>query len=378
MRKNFTVVDTPASLKRLAADLKRETVIACDLEADSMYHYQEKVCLLQIATENLTAVVDPLAVQNIAPLKQLFQNPKIRKIFHGADYDVRSMYRDFRIEINNLFDTELACRFLGMRSTGLEPVLKKMFGVKLDKKFQKRDWSQRPLPDNMLRYAAGDTIYLVDLSKILIQKLEEKGRLTWVTEECDILSRVRPAPADNGPLYLRFKGAGRLSRRNLALLEGLLDFRKHLAQKRDKPLFKIIGNEALMKIVAASPLNLDDLKAANALSRRQINVIGKKIIRIVHSAMDIPPKNLPSYPKQRAPATDPAVPKRIQVLKNERDARAKTLKMNPAQLFSKSLMVTIAAAKPQRPGQLDQIPEMREWQKSEFGEKIISLLKSCP
>ncbi|MBW1842045.1 MAG: ribonuclease D, partial [Deltaproteobacteria bacterium] len=249
MRKNFTVVDTPASLKRLAADLKRETVIACDLEADSMYHYQEKVCLLQIATENLTAVVDPLAVQNMAPLKQLFQNPKIRKIFHGADYDVRSLYRDFRIEINNLFDTELACRFLGMRSTGLEPVLKKMFGVKLDKKFQKRDWSQRPLPDNMLRYAAGDTIYLVDLSKILIQKLEEKGRLTWVTEECDILSRVRPAPPDNGPLYLRFKGAGRISRRNLAVLEGLLGFRKHLAQKRDKPLFKIIGNEALMKIV---------------------------------------------------------------------------------------------------------------------------------
>jgi len=212
MTEKFTTIDTLSSLENLAVILEKESVIACDLEADSMYHYKEKVCLLQIATNQCTYVVDPLAIGQLDSLKPMFADPKIRKIFHGADYDIRSLFRDFHIEINNLFDTELACRFLGIRATGLEPVLKKMFNVTLDKKFQKRDWSRRPLPDQMLRYAAGDTTYLVDLSNILLKGLEEKGRFFWVMEECEILSRVRPAPpVDGRPLYMKFKGAGRLS-----------------------------------------------------------------------------------------------------------------------------------------------------------------------
>ena len=372
------MVRTRSSLKDLAAELERATVIGCDLEADSMYHYKEKVCLLQLATEHLTAVVDPLVIQDLDPLKPFFLNPKIRKVFHGADYDVRSLYRDFKIEINNLFDTELACRFLGIRATGLDAVLKKFFSVNLDKKFQKRDWSQRPLPDNMLRYAARDTIYLVDLSMFMTKALEEKGRLDWVTEECDILSRVRPAPANNGPLFLKFKGAGRLNRRNLAVLEGLLAFRQRVAQEKDKPLFKIIGNDAVMKIVTAKPVDMKGLKAVNALSQRQIRLFGRQIIQIVHDALKVPQRNLPVYPRKKPPATDPAVPNRIKALKRWRDARAKSLKINPALLFNKSLLTAIASAKPRHFKQLDQIGDMRKWQKTEFGKEIIALMKKIP
>jgi len=376
MPEKINIITSLSALKSLARNLAKSTVVACDLEADSMYHYKEKVCLLQLATEQVTAVVDPLAVPNLDPLKPLFRNPGIRKVFHGADYDVRSLYRDFQIEINNLFDTELACRFLGARSTGLEPVLKKVFGVVLDKKYQKRDWSRRPLPEAMLRYAARDTIYLVDLSKILLLQLIEKQRFTWVTEECEILSRVRATSTDNKPLYQKFKGAGRLSRRNLAVLEGLLQFRQSVAKKKDRPLFKVIGSDAIKKIVARRPVDMKTLKGAKALSPRQVEMFGSNIIDIIKTAMAIPPKELPTYPRSRPPALDPAVPNRIQNLKNWRDAKAKTLKMNPPLLLTKSLMATIAGAKPTHMGQFTKLPEMRDWQKEEFGKEIIALFKN--
>jgi len=378
MTDRINIITSHSGLRALAKELSKSTVVACDLEADSMYHYREKVCLLQLATERLTAVVDPLAVPNLDPLKPLFENPGIRKVFHGSDYDIRSLHRDFQIEILNLFDTELACRFLGARSTGLEPVLKRVFGVTLDKKYQKRDWSRRPLPEDMLRYAARDTIYLVDLSKILLLQLIEKQRFTWVTEECEILSRVRIAPTDDKPLYLKFKGAGRLNRRNLAVLEGLLQFRNRIAKKKDRPLFKVMGSDSIKNLVARRPTNKKSLKAAKILSPRQIEMFGSDIINIIKTAMDIPSKDLPSYPRKRPPAIDPAVPKRIQCLKAWRDAKARELKINPPLLFTKSLMASIAGANPTQLGQFTGLPEMRNWQIEEFGKEIIALFKEMP
>ena len=378
MTEKFTIIDTCASLEKLAGNLEKASIIACDLEADSMYHYREKVCLLQMATHSGTYVVDPLAIGQLDPLKPLFADPKKRKIFHGADYDIRSLFRDFHIEIGNLFDTEMACRFLGIRSTGLEPVLKKRFNVSLDKKFQKRDWSQRPLSDQMLCYAASDTTYLVELSEILAKELTDKGRLSWVREECDILTRVRPAPADNGPLYLKFKGAGRLNRRNLAVLEGLLVFRQCVARKKDKPLFKIISNEALLKIVAARPNDLKDLKKAKALSPKQNAMFGNNIIQIVRTTLETPSKDLPAYPRRKSPPIKPTAPNRINVLKTWRDNKAKALKLNPALLFNKSLLAAIAHTRPLAMRQFDAIAEMKEWQKKEFGKEIIAQLKTVP
>ena len=117
---SYEFIDTSYGLIRLARRLAPQSVIAVDLEADSMHHFHEKVCLLQLAAEGVNAVVDPLAIGHLAPLASLLADPGIRKVFHGADYDVRCLYRDFQIEIENLFDTQLACRFLGFKATGLE------------------------------------------------------------------------------------------------------------------------------------------------------------------------------------------------------------------------------------------------------------------
>ena len=140
----YAIISARAELAAQVQRLQKHKIIGVDLEADSLYHFKEKVCLLQIAAGSLNIVIDPLQIKDLTTLKPLFKNPNIQKVFHGADYDIRSLFRDFKITVNNLFDTQLACRFLGMNETSLEAVIRRWFQVNLNKKYQRKDWSKRP------------------------------------------------------------------------------------------------------------------------------------------------------------------------------------------------------------------------------------------
>ncbi|QTA93081.1 ribonuclease D [Desulfonema magnum] len=371
----YQIINTESELRELATALEKEKTVAVDLEADSMYHFKEKVCLLQIAAKQANIIIDPLQINDLSPLKPIFFRHDIRKIFHGADYDVRSLYRDFNIEINNLFDTQIACRFLGIPETGLEAVLQKQFHISLDKKYQKKDWSQRPLPEDMMDYAAKDAVYLVPLAKLLEKRLEKKGRLSWVYEECHDLSKVRCASSDDDPLYLRFKGAGRLRPRNLAVLESLLQFRKQIAEKKDKPLFKIFGNNSLMRIATAKPVTLQHLERIKALSRKQTAMYGDIIVARVRKALKIPAKDLPVYPRKKGPVLSPKVPERVKAIKRWRDARAKKLDIDPALICNKALISVIAVQNPRNTEEIESIEEMKNWQQEAFGRDIVTVLR---
>jgi ribonuclease D len=376
MGTNYKLIDTEAGLRKAVRTLEKGKAVAVDMEADSMYHFQVKVCLVQMATDKSTIVVDTLQLKNLSPLKPLFSNPDIKKIFHGSDYDVRSLFRDFNIEINNLFDTELACRFLGIKETGLEAVMEKYLNITLDKKCQRKDWSQRPLPQEMINYAAGDVIYLLRLAQVCEKELEKKGRMDWVLEECDYLSKVRPVLSDNDPLFLKFKGAGRLKSKSLAVLEALLQFRKSIAEKKDKPLFKIIGNDSIMKIVTAKPATLRRLKGTKALSEKQIHMYGNDLIEVVAGALKIPEDKLPVYPNKKVQRLPCEVPERITALKSWRSSKVRALKIDPGIICNNALIASIAIQNPLDRIGMGRIKEMKNWQKKEFGQEIISLLKS--
>lgn len=374
MEADYQIIDTVTELEKIARILEREKTIAIDLEADSMFHFKEKVCLIQVASKNRSIVIDPLQIKDLSSLKSLFAGYDIQKIFHGADYDVRSLYRDFNIEINNLFDTELACRFLGIKETGLEAVLKKFFKINLDKKYQKKDWSKRPLPQEMIDYAARDVIGLVPLAEILEKELDNKGRLSWVHEECDYLSKVRPALSDDEPLFMKFKGAGRLKPRSLAVLKALLQFRKKVAEKKDKPLFKIIGNSALMKITLARPVTLRRLKGTKALSNRQISIYGNALVETINTAIKTPEDKLPVYPRKKTPVLSHRVPERVKELKKWRNKKAKELEVDSAIICNNALITSIAVLNPSNSNSLETIKNMKNWQKKEFGKEIIAVL----
>ena len=375
MEIDYQIIDTMAELKTIAKILEKEETIAIDLEADSMFHFKEKVCLIQVATEKRNIIIDPIRLKDLSPLKPLFFSPDIRKIFHGADYDVRSLYRDFNINITHLFDTEVACRFLGLRETGLETVLNKYFNIHLNKKYQKKDWSKRPLPQEMINYAIRDVICLIPLTKILIHELEKMGRLSWVIEECELLSNVRPVTPDDGPLFLKFRGAGRLKSRSLAVLEALLRFRKNIARKKDRPFFRIIGNEALMKIAIEKPMTLRRLKGSKVLSAKQINMWGNDIIDIIGHALNLPENKLPVYPRKTAPVVPAYITHRAKALKKWRDKKAEDIDIDPGLLCNKALINTIAIKNPTYKKGLAKIQEMKQWQINELGKDIVTVLR---
>ena len=372
---NSRLVDSASDLEAFARQAARADRVAVDLEADSMFHYREKVCLVQMAANGDTVVIDPLKVPDLSPLKPVFSDEHILKVFHGADYDIRSLYRDFGITINNLFDTQLACMYLGHPATSLESVVAQRFGVELDKKYQKKDWSQRPLPKEMVAYAASDVIYLIPLAEALMAELAALGRLTWVQEGCLTLSRVRAPENNTNPMFLRFRGAGRLSPRQLAVLEALLHVRDALAQLKDRPLFKVLGNAVLLKIAMTMPADYEELKGLHVLTHKQLNMHGQALWTAVQGALQLPADQLPKYPRRKTPRLSPRIPNRVKALRAWRDRLASEMNLDPALLLNKAMLRELAELNPRSLSDLDQVPNLCQWQARAFGEQIISVLK---
>jgi ribonuclease D len=371
----YDIVSTPADLQSLAAELEVETAFGVDLEADSMYHFQEKVCLLQLASGQRNVLVDTIALNDLSPLKPAFRSPDIRKVFHGSDYDVRCLYRDFDIRVSSLFDTQVACRFLGLKETSLESVVKKLFGVALDKKYQRKDWSRRPLSREMLAYAATDVCYLLPLARTLEAELTAKDRLAWVGEECRLLSKVRPSVGEDGPLFMHCKGAGKLDPRGLAVLEQLLKLRRTIAQRKDRPLFKVFSHDALLRLAEVRPAKPGELEKTGALSPSQMERHGNDILAVIQKAQRLPTAELPRYPFRKPKPVPAAVSNRIQLLRRWRENQARRLKIEPSLICSKAAMAAIAERRPSKPEDLAEISELRSWQRKSFGRGIIAALQ---
>ncbi len=371
----YQYINTQKDLETFVRQARHAEMIALDIEGDSMFHYQEKVCLIQMAANGHTVVIDPLALDDLSSIKPILENPDIPKVIHGADYDVRSIYRDFGIKITNLFDTQLASMYMGWTETSLEAVVGRHFGVELDKKYQKKNWSRRPLPEEMVTYAAADVVYLAPLAQHLTRELERMGRLQWVTEECRLLCGVRPSKNNDGPMFLKFKGAGRLEPRQLAILETLLQMRNAIARQKDRPLFKVISNVALKKIALAMPSSLKQLQASGALSDRQYDMYAKAVMEAVRNARRIPKDQLPIYPRQRSPRVPRKVPARVKALRSWRDAKAEQLDLNASLLLNRALIKAIAVENPATKTALSKVDGIHQWQVDAFGDGILKVLQ---
>jgi ribonuclease D len=370
------LIENDVDLNEIVAELRKEPAIGVDLEADSMFHYQEKICLLQISTRAQNIVIDPLSVQDISPLAPVFKDPQIRKIFHGADYDIRSLYRDFGIEVNSLFDTQVAARFLGVRETGLASLLKVRFDVLSDKKYQKKDWSQRPLPEAMLKYAVQDVCYLLPLAGMLERELMEKGLLFCVEEECEQLSGVRPNSSRSRPFFLGLKGAAGLDPRSLAVLEKLLCLRDQVARHRDRPHFKVLGNKEILEIARIKPVAKTDLNGIQGLTPKLIDHMGKSLIEKVREGLSLPDEALPVYPKkvrQRLKTKDAS---RVRALKSWRERLSGEWGVDPAVVCTNAQIQAIAIANPGEPEDMECIKDIKKWQIKLFGLDICNISNS--
>lgn len=369
------ILTTTSEIEELARELGRQSAIAVDLEADSMHCYKEKVCLLQFSTPERTCLVDPLAGLDLAPLRPVMADPAVRKIFHAADYDLRSLRRDFGLTVRGLFDTMVAAQFLGEEKIGLADVLLKYFGLELDKQYQRADWAQRPMSEGMIHYAAEDTRHLHRLVELFEERLAAKGRLSWVAEEFALLEQVRFQEAEQGPMFLRAKGAAALDRRGLAVLEMLLRWRDGEGRRRDCPLFKVVGTKTLLEIARTRPRALKDLTGIEGMPPRLIDRYGRTILEQVGAGLAVPEAELPVFPRGERRVRDPEAEVRLGKLKAWRTIQAAVLEMDPGIVINNALLEELAGRVLRRASDLAAVPGMKNWQREVLGEGILGVLR---
>jgi ribonuclease D len=367
---DIPIITEMEQLQAFAERLEQHASIAIDLEADSMHHFREQACLLQFSTPEETLLVDPLRLANLDPLQKVLADPAIRKLFHAADYDLRCLRRDFNLQVRGLFDTMVASQFCGEEKFGLADLLNKYFSVQLDKKFQRADWTIRPLPHDMMNYAAEDTRHLERLAEIMTTNLRKLDREDWVAEECQLLEQVAFV-IQEGPRFLRFKGAGKLERRQLAILELLLEWREAEAERRDVPPFKVFGNQGLLAIVLNAPETLPGMASLEGVFPRLIDRYGKQLLHLIDQAQSLPAEQLPQFPRGVRRAKEPEVEKRLSDLKQWRTQKAAELKLDAGLLINNALLEELARIQPRQPGQMGM---MKNWQRKMLGEEVLRVL----
>ena len=367
------IITTEARLSEVADILSQQTEIAVDLEMDSLHHYREKVCLAQISTRQQSWLIDPLALPNLSPLAAPLGNPDILVVMHGADYDIRSLHRDFGIEVTNLFDTMIAARFLGIAEFGLAALLRARFGIELDKKYQKADWSKRPLSREMCAYATADTSDLLALYDQLKEELQQKGRLEWLQEEGYLVCQARVSEKD-GPLFLYCKGANKLRGNTLAILEELLQMRDRQSELLDRPPFKVLSADTLIEVAESRPQSLYELSLIKGMSSGQVQRHGAAILAAVELGAATPESELPRFPRNGKKEVLERVKERLKNLKAWRERYSHELGLDPGLLAPNWLLEAVADTESAVQEELDAITGMREWQKQLFSEKLTRIL----
>jgi len=362
-------VEDAKALKQMVEELSTQPRIAVDTESNSLHAYRERVCLIQFTGGGKDYLVDPLALDDLSSLAPLFSNPNIEKIFHAAEYDLICLNRDFGFEFSNLFDTMQAARILGYKYVGLDNLLSEKFEVKVDKRHQKANWGARPLTSAQLDYARMDTHYLGSLRDVLEKELHERGRWELAQDDFTLATNVEvPKEKLNGSAWKRFSSRKGVTPRELTILSELAKCRDEIAEKMDRPSFKVITNNTLLDIARNLPEKDVDL-AGLGLSQKQIRLWGNDVLKAAKRGVEAP-----LVKKEQAKRSSDAVVKRVEKLKAWRKKTAEEMKVESDIILPKKFL-GILSENP--PGSFDELKSlMREspnrYQK--YGDQIYRLI----
>lgn len=370
------LVRDDSRLTEVVEHLLRTSKVAIDIESNGFFRYHECVCLVQLASAEIAFLVDPLTINNIRPLGDLLSDRRVEKVFHDADYDLRSFDRDWGFRIKNVFDTKIAAEFVGTEQVGLQAVVKEYAGVVLPKspKLQRSDWTMRPLKLEALQYAANDVLHLLRVRKELSTRLKNLSRYAWIKEEFRRLESVKYTAPDREAAFLSVKGSRALDGRGLAVLRSLSQFREREAKRRDRPTFKVIPDFALINLSADPSIELSTVKGLGWYGRYPGN---RRLKGAIRKGLRSKPVVLPQRggSEETKDLEDKEVVKaRLSTLKTWRRQLGSELRLNPGLLWPTKSLGRLA----RNPCSL-QIelvnPDIRDWQKLEFGASLRQSLE---
>ena len=349
---------------------------AIDIEADSLYHYFEKVCLIQISSDSNTYILDPLEIRKIGELAPLMSNSSVEKVFHAASYDVYCLRRDYGFVFANIFDTHVAAQLLGYEFLGLGALMEQLLGIHHSKRRQRDDWSRRPLASEQLEYAAMDTHHLLRLRDALEIELRQKGRLSWAQEEFEIAAATeRPDREFDTEGFRRIKGNRELSLRDQAVLRALYLCRDRAARKLDVPPFKVMNNSTLMDLVRRPPQSPREMLGRPGISYRVARKFAMDILKAIAEAYKQDPSILETPVRNNWKFPGRAAKLRLEALKLWRQEKARELGLHVGVVFPANLLENLAAEPPADLEGLSRLAGMRRWRARTFGEEILHLLR---
>jgi ribonuclease D len=308
-----------------------------DTEADSLHSYPEKLCLLQLSWPQANELVDPLAAIDLEPLLAILKMHEL--IMHGADYDLRLLFRGLSFVPQAVFDTMLAARFLGCRQFGLTDLVARYLGARLEKGPQKADWGRRPLTERMAAYARNDTRYLKPLADLLRHELEQKGRLAWHQEACArLVTDCTQLRSRNSDTMWRIGGSERLSRKGLAVLRELWHWREQEAIGANKPPYFVLSHELLIQLAEAASIHkANSLLPAHWLPQRRLGALAA-----LERPLALPPNEHPQLLRPLCHRLTESEKRRYEEYRKRRDRWAAGLELDAAFIASRTVLIMLA------------------------------------
>jgi len=359
-------VDSNEKLQQLCESIKDAPILIIDTEFIREKTYRAKLCLIQIATDDIIACIDPIALSDISPLMNIINDKNKLKILHAARQDYEIFY-DLNNELPQpLFDSQLAASLLGYgEQIGYGSLVGKVLGVQLDKAHTRTDWSKRPLSDAQIRYASDDVFYLRQLYPLLKQQLMDQGREDWLDEEfnalCDPkLFVTRPEDAWN-----KVKGINRLRPRQLAAAKNIAQWREEMAIKKDRPRRWILADDILIAAAQLLPKNTTQLETIANIKKATIENSGNIILSCVKKALELNETELPSTTKPKRLTADQEniadlLMTQLKLVANEQN-------ISPANIANRKMIEKVIY------GETD-IPLLKGWRYQLAGKKIQALL----
>ena len=342
----YDYIDTNEKLVTVCKELGIENVLGIDIECENnLHHYGAYISLIQISSQKKNYIIDVLKLTELKCLVNILENKKIQKIFHGLDFDFRILNHEFNCIPKNVFDTQIAALLLGKNDIGLGALIKEYFDVEKIKKFQKADWTKRPLTEEMLDYASGDTIYLIKLRDFLIKELKQKDRLSWAEEDfLEIENKKWNYEEGN---FESVKGYVHLDCTQRAIFKRLYNLRNKLAKKVDRPIHFIISNKLLVEYSINPPKNWYSISGVHPIVKRNSKKFANEIKLGSNEKCELTVKTNKKFNLQQKVLFD-----KLGDLQKE---VAKPLGIKPHLIMNKEAMIEIVVN-----GNLD---NLKKWQK---------------
>jgi ribonuclease D len=359
----YVYVRERGSLETLIQRIATAERVALDTEADSLHNYFEKVCLLQLSFGGGHYLVDPLCGLDLSGFLAVLSEKTL--ILHGGDYDLRMMRGSMGFRPRrDVFDTMIAAQLLGIEQIGLAALIERFFNIALGKEGQKSDWSRRPLSERQLRYAVNDTRFLEPLADRLRGELGERGRVDWHRESCRAMveSSGRDHTRDPEDAW-RIKGAGRLTRRQLAYLRELWCWRDQHARSANLPPFKVFGNQQIMELLQWAEVHPGvPLHQGPKLPRNIVGARLRTLDEAITRAAGMDPTQWPEVKRRDRDAGRNDCSEQINALRAECAPIAKELGIAASTLAPRAAIEAIVRSRPRTLEEIMENGRLLSWQ----------------